>query len=695
MIIDNIKLIDGSIQNAVVEQGIALPTTELESGRIFYLTQVQGPNDIGLYIYSGAEWVLFSSSDYVDSRIAELIGTAPETLNSLSELATALGDDPNFILTINTKVDNEETRATAAEAAVASDLSTEVSRATAAEAAVQAAVDSEESTRIASDANLQGQITAEVSARTSDVSGLQAQIDSNLSTGNSSVATKVSKSGDTMTGPLTLPALNPTGTNDAIPKKMLDAAVSTLDATDAAEQAARVAADNALDSRITTEVSDRQAAITVVQASVTSETTRASSAEAANTLKIDTEISDRASSDVTLQGSITDEINRAQTEEARLQTAIDGIVGVGGSNDSEEAARIAGDTNLQGQVTANASAISTETTARIATDADLQGQLDNESSGRASSDVNLQANIDAEATARIAGDATLQSNIDTKLAATAKAVDSDKLDNLNSSQFARTDVSSVLAVGADFSIPKAPTLGDHATNKTYVDATIDAVIAAAPGALDTLNELAAALANDPNFATTITNQIAAEETARIAADNTLTAAVNTKLAATAKAVDSDKLDNLNSTQFLRSDVADTMTALLSLTQTPTSGNHATNKAYVDGQVNAVKASYSKRLTVNVTANTTLSAAYDESNFHTVCFVDTSAGAKTVTLPAAPETGCMVSFVDVESTFGPNQLTIARNSKLIMGFADDMAVSTTNASVTLIYSGSANGWRLVY
>lgn len=44
----------------------------------------------------------------------------------------------------------------------------------------------------------------------------------------------------------------------------------------------------------------------------------------------------------------------------------------------------------------------------------------------------------------------------------------------------------------------------------FVDNTVRALIGAAPGALDTLVELAAALGNDPNFATTITNALAAK-----------------------------------------------------------------------------------------------------------------------------------------------------------------------------------------
>ncbi len=51
-------------------------------------------------------------------------------------------------------------------------------------------------------------------------------------------------------------------------------------------------------------------------------------------------------------------------------------------------------------------------------------------------------------------------------------------------------------------------IADFAT-ETYVDDAVSDLIDAAPGALDTLNELAAAIGDDANFSTTITNQIAA------------------------------------------------------------------------------------------------------------------------------------------------------------------------------------------
>ena len=53
-----------------------------------------------------------------------------------------------------------------------------------------------------------------------------------------------------------------------------------------------------------------------------------------------------------------------------------------------------------------------------------------------------------------------------------------------------------------------PVAGSDAATKTYVDTSIAAVIDGAPAALDTLNELAAALNDDASFHTTITNSLA-------------------------------------------------------------------------------------------------------------------------------------------------------------------------------------------
>lgn len=95
----------------------------------------------------------------------------------------------------------------------------------------------------------------------------------------------------------------------------------------------------------------------------------------------------------------------------------------------------------------------------------------------------------------------------------------------------------------------APTSANDAATKTYVDTAISNLVASAPGTLDTLNELAAALGNDPNFATTVTNSIATKVSK---AGDTMSGDL---------AMGSNKITGLG---------------------TPTSGNDATNKTYVDG-----------------------------------------------------------------------------------------------------------------
>ena len=55
-----------------------------------------------------------------------------------------------------------------------------------------------------------------------------------------------------------------------------------------------------------------------------------------------------------------------------------------------------------------------------------------------------------------------------------------------------------------------PSANSDAATKAYVDTQVSNLVDSAPGTLDTLNELAAALGDDPNFATTITNSIASK-----------------------------------------------------------------------------------------------------------------------------------------------------------------------------------------
>ena len=49
---------------------------------------------------------------YVDGKVAEIVNSAPETLDTLNELATALGNDPNFATTVSTQIGNKVDKVT-------------------------------------------------------------------------------------------------------------------------------------------------------------------------------------------------------------------------------------------------------------------------------------------------------------------------------------------------------------------------------------------------------------------------------------------------------------------------------------------------------------------------------------------------------------------------------------------------------
>jgi hypothetical protein len=74
------------------------------------------------------------------------------------------------------------------------------------------------------------------------------------------------------------------------------------------------------------------------------------------------------------------------------------------------------------------------------------------------------------------------------------------------------------------------------------------------------------------------------------------------------------------------------------------------------------------------------------------FVNTTSGAITVTLPATPSAGDIVSVKDYAYTFATNNLTVARNGSPIGGGTGDNPVYATNGTVlTFIYVDGTKGW----
>ena len=138
----------------------------------------------------------------------------------------------------------------------------------------------------------------------------------------------------------------------------------------------------------------------------------------------------------------------------------------------------------------------------------------------------------------------------------------------------------------------SPTNTNDAATKGYVDTSLANLVDSAPGTLDTLNELAAALGDDPNFSTTITNSIA---TKLPLAGGTMTGAIamgTSKITdmgdptAAQDAATKNYVDTQDALQVSKS--GDSMSGNLAMGSnnitglaTPTANDHATNKSYVD------------------------------------------------------------------------------------------------------------------
>jgi len=75
-----------------------------------------------------------------------------------------------------------------------------------------------------------------------------------------------------------------------------------------------------------------------------------------------------------------------------------------------------------------------------------------------------------------------------------------------------SEIDSYLTAGTGIGISSGTLTVDTSTiaTRSYVDTAVGNLVDSAPGALDTLNELAAALGDDANYATTTTNALAAK-----------------------------------------------------------------------------------------------------------------------------------------------------------------------------------------
>jgi hypothetical protein len=72
-------------------------------------------------------------------------------------------------------------------------------------------------------------------------------------------------------------------------------------------------------------------------------------------------------------------------------------------------------------------------------------------------------------------------------------------------------------------------------------------------------------------------------------------------------------------------------------------------------------------------------------------MDTTSGALTVTLPASPIAGNLISIVDYAGTAATNNITIDPNGNKIQGSTLSATISTNREAINLVYVDSTQGW----
>jgi hypothetical protein len=73
--------------------------------------------------------------------------------------------------------------------------------------------------------------------------------------------------------------------------------------------------------------------------------------------------------------------------------------------------------------------------------------------------------------------------------------------------------------------------------------------------------------------------------------------------------------------------------------------------------------------------------------------DTSAGAFTITLPAAASLGDTILVQDAKLTWNGNNLTLAPNGLLINGGSTNYVASVQGNKLSIVYISSSYGWSI--
>lgn len=407
----------------------------------------------------------YQTEEEVKQMISDLVDGADDALDTLKELAEALGNDPNFATTITNKLTDLRTA-----------LTEEVNRAKEAEAALGAAV-------AAVQDNLEyglDQINKKIDTVKAD---LKAEIDR--------VEKKVDKNAEDIKD-----LENKVNQDNGELEKELKDLIQK-------EKDERIAADNEIKESVndlkTLHINDKAS----LESKIAEETANRTNADTVLDSKINEEITNRQADTLALQGKIDQEKVDRHSEDQVLHNEIS----------KEVTDRTNADNALQGN-------IDKEVQARTVADQVLQNNIDSEATTRAAQDLVLEHKIEDVKEQGVEDKDQLLNAIAAEAAAREKGdkdLDTKKVDKREGYSLTKNDFTDILKAKLDGIEEKAnyithlsQLINDSGfQTEEEVNAAIQKIIGSAPEVLDTLKEIADALGNDPNFAATITKKLAA------------------------------------------------------------------------------------------------------------------------------------------------------------------------------------------
>ena len=467
---------------------------------------------------------VIATEPFVDNKIAAIAGEGTSsTLNTLTALATAIGNDPSFASTVLNGNTN-----------LLTSISGEISTRTSAVTSLSTSTSASASSLIAKDSALSTGLSAEISTRVSAVASLSSAlstsaasliaVDSGLSTG---LSTEISTR---------------------------SSAVASMSSALSTSAASLIAVDSGLSTAASTEVSTRTSAVTSISSAIITARSSLASADSSISTAISSEVLARSQSVSLASSAASVAVSSLTAGDSSLNTALSVEISARGGAVSSLSAAASGAFSVQrASNLATSSAVVAESSALSAAASSVSVSTSAAASSLASANAALSGAVSTETSARVSQVASLS------VAASGAAVSltnaNDALSTALSTEVSvrSSQVGSVSAAVLGAALPSLSTAAsglssslsaEISTATSALSAAMSDLKGNAPSALDTLAEIAAELNTNPSLTqiasvmadiTGTSGALSAEVVTRVSAVASVAAALSAAAASLASA----------------------------------------------------------------------------------------------------------------------------------------------------------------